>query len=341
MNYKGINYDTGTRTLTGSLTREKFEEERIVKEIGIIKNELHCNAVRISGTDIERVVKAAEIALAQQLTVLFSPSLQFENQEDTFKYILQSAEAAETLRSRYGNLILVVGCELTLFTSGFIKGDTGEDRIKNMFGPYSLVKNILGIKRTYNKRLDSFLLETIEEVRKRFNGQVTYASGTWEKVNWNLFDLISIDHYRASYNKAIYVKDLQSYKNLGKPLCITEFGCCTYKGADDKGAMGWAIVDWKKDKPELKGSYVRDEDTQAAYLLELLDVFEKEKVFGAFVFTFLFENYIYDDDAKYDLDMASYGIVKAIPYIKSGYSENLPWIPKKAFYALGEYFRKN
>jgi hypothetical protein len=36
-----------------------------------------------------------------------------------------------------------------------------------------------------------------------------------------------------------------------------EFGCCTYKGAEDKGAedkgaTGWAIVDWEKAKPEIK-----------------------------------------------------------------------------------------
>jgi hypothetical protein len=64
MQYKGINYDIGTRTITGGLTREIFDLDIVIEEIKIIKNELHCNAIRISGLYIERIVKASEIASA-------------------------------------------------------------------------------------------------------------------------------------------------------------------------------------------------------------------------------------------------------------------------------------
>ena len=118
-----------------------------------------------------------------------------------------------------------------------------------------------------------------------------------------------------------------------------EFGCCTYKGAEDKGGMGWAIVDWKKDRPILKGDYTRDEAVQANYLLELLAIFDGEDVFAAFVFTFVTYNYIYNDDPRYDLDMASYGIVRSMG--NKGYYKNLPWLPKKAFFEIGEYYGRS
>ena len=337
MTYKGINYDTGTRTLTGRVTREIFDVNSIFEEIDLIKNELHCNAIRISGFDIGRVVKVSEIALKQGLTVWFSPSLQYDNPENVLQYIIQSATAAERLRAEFPQVIFVAGCELSLFTSGFVKGDTGEERIKNMFSPISMIKNMAGIKRRYNRRLNNFLIKAVGEIRKRFKGQITYASGTWEKIDWGLFDIIGIDHYRASYNKATYIKELEKYKNMGKPLSIMEFGCCTYKGAEDRGAMGWAIVDWKKDKPTVKGAYIRDEETQASYLLELLEIFDRENVLGAFVFTFVMGNYFYDDDPVYDLDMASYGIVKALRNNGQGY-RNLPWVPKRAFFEIARYY---
>lgn len=339
MDYKGINYDTGTKTITGRITRETFDLNTVTKEIDIIKKELCCNAIRISGFDIDRIVIASEIALKLGLTVWFSPSLQYDNQENTLKYIFKGAVEAEYLRRKFPSLIFVVGCELSLFTSGFVKGHNGDERIKNMFGPMSLIKNILGIKRTYNNLLNSFLSNAVSEIKKTFHGQITYASGSWEKVNWEMFDIIGVDLYRSIYNKSTYIKELESYKKIGKPLCITEFGCCTYKGADDKGAMGWAIVDWKKDNPELKSDFLRDEEIQAKYILELLSIFDKEKVFAGFVFTFITNNYIYNDNPKYDLDMASFGIVKVLERDNIGY-KGLHWTPKRAFFELGNYYSK-
>ncbi len=338
MKYKGINYDTGTTTTTGRITREHFDLDIVEKEIKIIKNELHCNAIRISGIYIDRVVKASEIALKTGLTVLFSPFQLYDNQENTLRYIIQSAMAAEKLRVENTNVILVAGCELTLFTSGFVDGNTGNERLRNLFGPLSLLKNLIGVRRRYNKRLNRFLSNMVTEIRMRFSGQITYASGNWEKVNWSEFDLVGVDLYRSSFNKSTYRKELQHYKNMPKPFIVTEFGCCTYQNADEKGAMGWAIVDWKKEIPELKETYIRDESVQSRYLLELLDIFKKEELAGAFVFTFVSYNYLYNEEPRYDLDMASYGIVRVMPGTRQKYYYEMPWIPKQAFYDLSKYF---
>ena len=336
MNYKGINYDIGTITITGGLTRETFDEAAVTKEIDIIKNELHCNAVRISGLHKERLSKAAEIALQKGLTVWLSPALHYNTQNNTMEYILKNAAEAERLRVQYPDIIFVVGCEFSVFTSGFIKGDTCEKRLQELFSPVSLLKNMLGIKRSYNKRLNKFLKEAVQEIRKIFHGAITYASGSWEKIDWSVFDIAGIDLYRSSFNKTTYVDELRNYKKLGKPLSVMEFGCCTYKGADDKGAIGWAIVDWRKDPPELKGNYERDETVQSKYILDLLNIFEQEDLFAVFVFTFSSYNYVYNSNPKYDLDMASYGVVRSTPGIYN-VKYNLPWTPKDAFFVLGKY----
>ncbi len=335
MKYRGINYDIGTKTLRGGLTRPVFDLDTVIREMAIIQSELHCNAIRISGLDTDRIVEASEVALKEGLTVWFSPALHYDNQLNTYQYILKNAIQAELLRSKYQKVIFVVGCELSLFTEGFLRGETAKDRMRNLFGPVSILKNMVGLKRQYNKRLNSFLCRLVSEIKAIFHGELTYAAGLWEKVDWNLFDIVGVDHYRASYNKKYYLQQLQSYKVKGKPISVTEFGCCTYLGADDKGAMGWSIVNWSLPKPQLKRNFIRDENVQANYMIELLNMFEKEDILGTFVFTFCSYNYFFDEDSAYDLDMAAFGIVKSLPENSPGYQGLLPWFPKKAFYDLG------
>ena len=121
---------------------------------------------------------------------------------------------------------------------------------------------------------------------------------------------------------------------------ITEFGCCTYRGAEDKGGYGWAIVDWNIDPPQLKGTHIRDEEVQAKYLTELLDIFVEEKAGGAFAFTFVMPKYPHNVDPGFDLDMASYGLVKSYVDRKGSTYPDMPWEPKKSFSALADYYGK-
>ena len=72
----------------------------------------------------------------------------------------------------------------------------------------------------------------------------------------------------------------------GKPVAVTEFGCCTYQGAVDRGGLGWAISDQQAVPATLDGDYLRDEGEQVRYLHELLEIFESEGVHNAFWFTF-------------------------------------------------------
>jgi hypothetical protein len=97
--------------------------------------------------------------------------------------------------------------------------------------------------------------------------------GEWEQVDWSVFDIVSADLYRSAANAASFRDKLQSYLGHGKPLAITEFGSCTYRGAASKGAMGWAVVDRTATPPALRAGLIRDEKEQAGYLTDLLGIF--------------------------------------------------------------------
>jgi hypothetical protein len=332
---RGINYDIGTPFRKDELSRPDFDEFIIKKEIEIIKNELKCNAIRISGYDIERLSKASEFALEQGMQVWFSPAYPDATKQEAIDYLIDCAIAAEKLREKYNEVIFIAGCEYSLFLKGFVKGDTIYNRLEKIFSPLAVILNMIGLKNNMHKKLNRFLKDATEKIKVHFKGKLTYASGTWEKVDWSLFDIVGIDHYRASYNKAFYVKQLSGYSKFNKPVAVLEFGCCAYKGAEDKGPTGWAITSLVNGQRVIKGNYLRDETIQANYITELLDILDQEKVFAAFVFTFINPMYKYNNDPGIDLDLASYGIVK--PVGEAAYKE-LPWIPKEAFYRLANYY---
>ena len=129
MNRKGVCYDVG-RVLMGGNWRPRFDPVVIHRELGIIKDDLHCNAVRIQGLDLDRLSAAGDDALSQGLEVWLSPEMWDRSQEETLDYIAKAAERAEALRRRWpGKLVFSVGSELTLFSQGMVDGDGVFDRI--------------------------------------------------------------------------------------------------------------------------------------------------------------------------------------------------------------------
>ncbi|MBO9128163.1 hypothetical protein [Bacillus sp. 165] len=111
---KGINYDVGTFTRgKESSSRDTFNPSVVKREREIIKNDLHCNAIRISGQDVSRLRVAAELAIEQGLEVMFSPALVNATERETLLYFAECTKAAEGLRKKSPNIIFVAGCELT------------------------------------------------------------------------------------------------------------------------------------------------------------------------------------------------------------------------------------
>ncbi len=97
MKRKGVCYDVG-RVLEGTDMRPTFDADVARRELEDIKHDLHCNAVRICGLDINRLMTTAEAALKLGLEVWLSPEIFEQSQQETFDYIVKCAEESETLR---------------------------------------------------------------------------------------------------------------------------------------------------------------------------------------------------------------------------------------------------
>lgn len=102
--------------------------------------------------------------------------------------------------------------------------------------------------------------------------------------------------------------------------------------------MGWAIVDRNAHPPRLTEQVIRDEQVQVDYLVDVLKSLDEEGVDGAFWFTFASYGYPFHPDPIYDLDCASYGVVKVLDGRTGETYPGLPWEPKPSFYALAEYY---
>jgi hypothetical protein len=337
MKRKGINYDVGTFTTQDSSSRPEFNQAVVEREIGIIKNDLHCTAIRISGQDLERLLFATHCALKQGLEVWFSPACINAAPAETMDYFRECARAVEPLRARWANVVFVAGTELTFFMKELVLGDTPAERMQTFMKPWRLVKSV--IKRgSFEKNLNRFLGEAANTVREHFKGRLSYASGAWENVDWSPFDLVGVDYYRDAFTRKNYLARLRQYTLTGKPVVITEFGCCTYAGAEEKGGYGWAIVDRSQNPPRLNGKFKRSEEVQAKLISDSLAIFEAEKVAGAFVFTFVMPKYPYHEDPYLDLDTASFGIVKSYANRLGSTYPDLPWDPKQAFTTLAAIY---
>ena len=179
------------------------------------------------------------------------------------------------------------------------------------------------------------LQDNVRSARETFAGPITYASGPWETVDWELFDLVSVDAYRDADNAARYRDELRAYRRFGKPVAVTEFGCSTYRGAADRGGMGWMIVDVKSDPPVIPGTFERDEEEQVRYLNDMLAVYEAEGIDSAFWHTFAgFEAPRHHTDPHRDLDLASYGVVAVLEQERGTTYPDMAWEPKQVFGAL-------
>src|SRR6266516_1106444 len=237
MNRRGVCYDVG-RVLMGQNWRPMLDAHEMHRELQIIKDDLHCNAVRICGQDIDRLVTAGQDALQQELEVWLSPELGDKNPDETLDYIADAAGRAEELRQqRPGQVVFSVGSELTLFMQGIVEGDTFFERLQNP----SFWEQIRS--GAHNAPLDAFLAKANDAVRQVFKGSVTYASVPLETVDWGRFDVVAVDLYRDARIRDRFTDVLRRFFAHGRPVVITEFGCCTWRGAAAAGGMGCTIFD--------------------------------------------------------------------------------------------------
>ena len=165
------------RARAGENWRPVFEPEVVRRELTIIKDDLHCNAVRICGRDVSRLEKAAEFALELGLDAWLSPELWNKGPEPTLRYAVDAARMAEDLCRRWpGKVVLCIGSELTLFMRGILPGRSVLTRVREMRKNPSRAAGA--------PALSDYLTRATEKVRGVFSGPVTYASLVWESVDW-------------------------------------------------------------------------------------------------------------------------------------------------------------
>ncbi|WP_300015085.1 hypothetical protein [Pseudonocardia sp.] len=337
MRARGVTYDTGF-VVDGVNALPGFDPDVTARELQIIRDDLRCNAVRLTGGDPARLEIAATRAVDLGLEVWFSPYPLELPGDDVLALFADCAARAERVRLRGGEVVFVVGAELSLMLPGFLPGTTLEERVRQLVGdPQSLPERVARVSASVNE----FLVEAVAVVRRHFTGRITYASIPLERVDWTPFDIVSVDLYRSPEVADRFAEGVRGLVAQGKPVAITEFGAATYQGASADGARGLEIVenDARGIPVRLKGEYVRDEEEQATCVRELLEIFDSEGVDSAFVFLFALHSHPHrpDGDPRDDLDLASYGIVKVLENRRGDTYPDMIWEPKLAFRAIAEY----
>lgn len=333
MRYRGITYDIGVEYSLGESSRALWTRELMRREIDTIQRELHGNAIGIYGSDIERVVAAGEYAAGIGLQVWLQPRPMDVSPDEALDQLVQLARSSERLRQRHGHINLTVGCEVSLFLSGFVPGSTYTERIEHLMRS-SREPTISA------ESINAFLSSAVACVRRDFAGSVTYGAGPWEwpVVDWSVFDFVGIDHYLGSGGAAAYAQAVRDLARNGKPILVLEFGCCTYEGAQALGGIAWDVVDYDAKPPRVRDGLIRSERAQADAIGTALDILDAEGVTGAFVFTFIEPTQPHSVDRRFDLDMASYGVVK----VHASRAATTPgsWAPKRAFYEIARRFAR-
>ncbi|GAA3504761.1 hypothetical protein GCM10019016_118740 [Streptomyces prasinosporus] len=166
------------------------------------------------------------------------------------------------------------------------------------------------------ERLDDFFPRIAASVRTHFGGRVAYASAPRESVDRVPFGLIGVDAYRAARNADGFREELRGRLAHGRPVAVTEYGTCAYRGAGERGGAAWQVPH----------GAVPDEGEQVRCLTELLDVFEEEGVDTALWFTFA------GHGRPGKQDLGSYGVVRTLDEKRRE--------PEKVFHTMAARYRR-
>ncbi len=293
-----------------------------------IKGELHCTTVMLIDSDLDALCGAARAALEEGLDVWVRPHLPDQRLPALLTHLREAAMRAEGLRQEHpGRVTLLVGSEFSLTSRGVVPGPRTFIRLQVILRWGRFLNDRI------TRRLAKMLPKLLAVARESFAGPVTYSAAFWEDVDWSDFDIVGVSLYRFGTDHAGYESRVRSLvASTDRPVVVTEFGCGAQRGGDVRGPGSFRIVNWFSSPPTVRVGHDRDETTQADYLTDLIDVYERNGVHGCFVFTFVMPDFPHDPDARYDLDMAGFGIVK-VP------SDDLAsWEPKLAYTAVARRY---
>jgi hypothetical protein len=326
----GVTYDTGFTHL-GTTTHEPFDAGIVAADMWAIRNDLHADAVRVTGGVADRLEVAARHAAAAGLEVWYCPFTNDLTRDQLLDFLLDAAARAERIRREGANIRFLTGSEISIMTIGLMPGDTLAERSAALADPARLRALLPGVQRATN----AVLAEAVAGARERFGGPIGYASLPMEAVDWTPFDVIATDAgYRDASNAAALPANLAVMTAQGKPFAVTEFGCAAFTGAADRGSRS-DIIGYDEQTARavrLTETVERNEAEQAAYVRELLGLYDEAGVDTAFVHTFATRHLPTSGDPDRDFDLGSFGIVKVLPP-----GSDRSWEPKAAFHALARY----
>jgi len=301
---KGITFDTGFRS-AGTSTREPFDPEIVRREMRVIRDDLHCDAVRVTGGYADRLKIAATHAAAAGLEVWLCPFVNGVTQEERLALVADPLRlrpmigdvrarindflrrAVDVVRARFGGKVSYASLPLE-----------GVD-----WAPF----DIISTDAAYRTKA------TVAHFRENIRAFVAQGRALGKPVAITEFG------------------------------CTTHRGASD--GGGDSLAEGAIIVWGDDARPvRLNAEYVRDEDEQARHLREVLEVFQAEGVDAAFVNTFARYDLPHRSDPREDFDMASFGVVKVLDGDSgSGVRRypDMPWEPKAAFDILAGWYGRS
>jgi hypothetical protein len=344
MKYRGVVYDVGLNFNGQGFSVHPFDPTLVEYDMRVIANDMHANAVRIEGEEVYRLATAARAAHSMGLTVFFNPWKMNEGVDGTRAYLEEAAQTAEQLRNEGVHIIFVAGCEYTIFSKGIFPGDSFNERVMWFASQYPgghMSDEIPLVLREKSVELNKVLRSFAEVVRAKFSGPLTYSAGTWEVVDWDIFDIVGIDYYRRGETKEQYTAGLERFR-CDKPLVVMEVGCCAYEGAAARGDGGFILL--KGTNPDGSGIFeggvipTRSEREQADYIDTQLNLLAQANVHAVFVYVFSFPALRAGEGAR-DLDMMSFSLVKTFPHHDPRSKAMPPWAPKESFHRVADFFR--
>jgi hypothetical protein len=345
---RGVVYDVGRAM--GPLPvswRPGYSPALMRRELDIIQGDLHANAVRLGGRDPRRVLEAAGYAASAGLDVWLGPELPNATPQRTLRYIAKAAAAAEPLFRRWPDRVtFCVGNELTLSMRGIVLGRSHARRSRSA--------NLREVAASGQETLRAFLAEAAARVRRVYGGPVAYCSLPFERVDWDHFDVAGVNFYRQqAAGPDQYLATISQLQATGKPVTVTELGFAACRDAASPDHLGTVNatplsllalqlpVLSRLTRPRVTTMHPRDENAQAALLIDQLQLLDHAGVDGAFVMSFSFPLAPYSDDPRHDLDATALSLVRTLP--RGQHSTTYPglgWEPKEAFHALARYYRQ-
>jgi len=322
LSWRGVCYgvEDGETATTG------WSAARMRTDLRAIADDLHASSVSVYGSGVDRLAATATEAAERGLQVWLQPRLADVPPVDILEHLAETGRRAERLRRQGARVVFSVGCEFVLFVPGIVPGDNVLERVQNLlngnFDPVVL-----------QRRLSGFTERAARTGRSVFKGPLTYGASYDEEVDWSLFDIVSANYYGDRPRR-----DLAPHLSLGKPLAISEFGCCTYAGAAADGGMGWNVVDYDKDPQEIIGDLVRSEREQARFITRRLAEFESMGLYAALIYDFVTPDAPHRRNPRYDLDLAAYSLVRTIWDTPSDPAPQWHWEPKLAYRAVAQRF---